>query len=52
MIKGANKYFLQNYKAGPGMENLPYKPFLREELEQFADIVKKNVGSVEIRGVD
>ena len=52
MIKGANKYFLQNYKAGPGMENLPYKPFLREELEQFADIVKNNVGSVEIRGVD
>ena len=52
MIKGAKKYFLQDYKAGPGMENLPYKPFLREELEHFADIVRDSVGSVEIRGVD
>lgn len=52
MIKGAKKYFLQDYKAGPGMENLPYKPFLREELEQFADIVRDRVGSVEIRGID
>ena len=52
MIKGAKKYFLQNYKAGPGMENLPFKPFLREELEHFKDIVSNSVGSVEIRGVD
>lgn len=52
MIKGAKKYFLQDYKAGPGMENLPYKPFKREELEHFADIVRDSVGSVEIRGVD
>ena len=52
MIKGAKKYFLQNYKAGPGMENLPFKPFLREELEVFADIVKINVENVELRGVD
>ena len=52
MIKGAKKYFLQDYKAGPGMENLPYKPFLREELEHFADIVRDRVGSVEIRGID
>ena len=52
MIKGAKKYYLQDYKAGPGMENLPYKPFLREELEHFADIVRDSVGSVEIRGID
>ncbi len=52
MIKGAKKYFLQDYKAGPGMENLPYKPFLREELEHFADIVRDSVGNVEIRGID
>lgn len=52
MIKGAKKYFLQDYKAGPGMENLPYKPFLREELERFADIVRDSVGSVSIRGID
>lgn len=52
MIKGSKKYFLQDYKAGPGMENLPYKPFLREELEHFADIVRDSVGNVEIRGID
>ena len=52
MIKGAKKYFLQDYKAGPGMENLPYKPFLREELEHFADIVRDSVENVEIRGID
>ena len=52
MIKGANKYFLQNYKAAPDMENLPFKSFTREELETFASIVRDSVGSVEIRGVD
>ena len=52
MIKGARKYILQNYKTGPGMENLPFKPFLREELERFADIVRDSVGRVDIRGVD
>ena len=52
MIKGAKKYFLQDYKAGPGMENLPFKPFLREELEHFADIVRDSVREVEIRGID
>lgn len=52
MIKGAKKYFLQNYKSGPGMENLPYKPFLREELERFTDIVRDAVDNVYLRGVD
>lgn len=52
MIKGAKKYFLQDYKAGPGMEPLPYKPFSREELEYFESIVRGSVGSVSIRGID
>ena len=52
MIKGAKKYFLQDYKAGPGMESLPYKPFTREELESFASIVSDSVINGEIRGVD
>ena len=52
MIKGAKKYFLQDYKAGPDMEDLPFKPFLRDELEKFANIVKDSVELVEIRGVD
>ncbi len=52
MIKGAKKYFLQDYKAGPDMEDLPFKPFLRDELEKFANIVKDSVELVEIRGID
>ena len=51
MIKGAKAYFLQDYKAAPGMESLPYKPFTREELESFSSIVKDAVVSVNIRGV-
>lgn len=52
MIKGAKNYFLQNYKAAPGMENLPFKPFTKDELNNFLSIVKSSVGNVEIRGVD
>ena len=52
MIRNAKKYFLQDYKAGPGMESLPYKPFTREELEYFASIVRSSVVNVEIRGID
>ena len=52
MINGAKKYFLQDYKAAPNMENLPFKPFLREELEYFKNIVKDSVEFVDIRGVD
>lgn len=52
MIKGAKNYFLQNYKSAPGMENLPFKPFTKDELNNFLSIVKSSVGNVEIRGVD
>lgn len=52
MIKGAKNYFLQNYKAAPDMKDLPFKPFTREELEHFKNIVKDSVQNSEIRGVD
>lgn len=52
MIKGAKNYFLQNYKAAPDMKELPFKPFSREELEKFLNIVKNSVENVSIRGVD
>lgn len=52
MISGAKNYFLQNYKAAPDMKDLPYKPFTREELEHFKDIVKDSVQNIDIRGVD
>lgn len=52
MIKGAKKYFLQNYRSHEGMENLPFESFTRNELMEFQNIVKDSVGHVEIRGVD
>ncbi|MBR4314396.1 MAG: anaerobic ribonucleoside-triphosphate reductase activating protein [Lachnospiraceae bacterium] len=52
MINGAKKYFLQNYKAAPDMKELPFKPFSREELVGFLNIVKDSVENVSIRGVD
>ena len=52
MIRGAKKYFLQNYKAAPDMKELPFKPFSREELESFLNIVKDSVENASIRGVD
>lgn len=52
MIRGAKNYFLQNYKAAPDMKDLPFKPFSREELECFKDIVKDSVQNIDIRGVD
>ena len=51
IIAYAKQYFLQDYKAAPDMESLPFKPFSKEELEKFASIVKETVKSVEIRGV-
>lgn len=51
MISGANKYFLQDYKAAPDMKDLPFKPFKREELEVFANIVRETVSNVNIRGI-
>lgn len=52
MISGAKRYFLQNYKAAPGMENLPFKSFTKDELNDFVDIVKTNINEINIRGVD
>lgn len=52
ILNGAEKYFLQNYKAAPDMKDLPYQSFTREELERFRDIVKDNIKTVSIRGVD
>ena len=51
MINGAKEYFLQDYKAAPDMENLPFKSFEKEELQVFADIVSPNVAIVQIRGI-
>lgn len=51
IIKGAKKYFLQDYKAAPDMQDLPFESFTKEELEKFKDIVKDSVEYVAIRGI-
>lgn len=51
IIKGAKKYFLQDYKAAPDMTDLPFESFAKEELEKYKDIVKDSIEYVDIRGV-
>lgn len=51
MIKGANKYFLQNYKKPPDRDIPEFSSFSKEELEGFLDIVKNAVNAVSIRGL-
>lgn len=51
MIKGAKKYFLQDYRSNEMIENLPFSAFEEKELNVFKDIVKDYVERVEIRGV-
>lgn len=51
-IKGAEVYFLQNYKESeqiiaPGMH-----PFQKEELEDYKTLLKPFVNKVELRGID
>ena len=52
MIKGAKKYFLQNYRANELISDLPYSSFEKEELDKFLEIIKKYVENAFIRGVD
>ena len=52
MIKGAKKYFLQNYRSNEQISNLPYKSFEKTELESFINILKKYIDNVYLRGID
>ena len=52
MIKGAKKYFLQNYRTNELISDLPYSSFEKEELDKFLEIIKKYVENAFIRGVD
>ena len=51
MIKGAKRYYLQDYRSNELIENLPYSAFEEKELIVFKDIVKDYVEKVDIRGV-
>ncbi len=51
-IAGAPHYFLQSYEDSDGVLSPGLSACSKEELEGFADIVRKRVPSVELRGVD
>ena len=52
MIKGCRAYFLQSYKENEKVLMPGYDAFTKEELEQFAKIVRPLVQRVELRGVE
>lgn len=52
MIKGAKKYYLQNYHHVDGMKDLPYTNFLKDEILKFKNIIGDNVNICELRGID
>ena len=58
-IEGSPAYYLQNYQENENClyrmiqtEDFSYETFSREELEQMAELVRKYVGKVALRGVD
>lgn len=50
-IKGAENYYIQNYKESEGVLHKDFEPFDRDELEKFADAVRPYVKNVYIRGI-
>ncbi|MDO5564034.1 MAG: anaerobic ribonucleoside-triphosphate reductase activating protein [Eubacteriales bacterium] len=52
LIKGANKYFLQNFRKIENVTPPNLSSFKKSELEEFKNIIKPYVKRVEIRGVE
>ena len=50
-LKGDEKYFLQNFTDSEFVLQKGLGSHSRETLRSFADIVRKNVPNVEIRGI-
>lgn len=51
-IKGAKRYFLQSYKESEQVLCPGFSAYSRMELEKFIEILKPNIPSVALRGVD
>ena len=51
-IKGAERYFLQSYKESEQVLCPGFSAYSRMELEKFIEILKPNIPSVALRGVD
>lgn len=51
-LKGAKAYYLQAYKDSEGVLKPGFGSYSREELEGFCKVLRENIQSVEIRGID
>ncbi|SCP99233.1 anaerobic ribonucleoside-triphosphate reductase activating protein [Anaerobium acetethylicum] len=51
-LKGCQAYYLQNYKDSESVISPGFHSCTREELENFRNILLKNMEKVELRGVD
>jgi len=52
MIQGGKAYFLQQFKDNENVMIPGYQSFSREEMEEFAKIVRSYVKQVKLRGMD
>lgn len=52
LIKGCRAYFLQNYKDSGNVMQSGFSGFTKEELEEYAEIVRPYVQQVQLRGID
>lgn len=50
-LQGANAYYIQNFKDSEGVPRHDLTGFTKEELEEFAEIARRYIDYVEIRGV-
>ena len=51
-LSGAKRYFLQNYRESDYVIDPRFSGYAREQLEQFCEILRGQIETVEIRGVD
>lgn len=52
LIQGCRAYFLQNYKDNEKVLMPGFESFSKEELEDFADILRPYIKRVELRGIE
>ncbi len=51
-LAGEEHYYIQQYTPSDDMIGEPFEQFTKEELESFANIVRKTVKTVALRGID
>lgn len=51
-LKGCRRYFLQNYRESGAVISPGFSSYSREQMEQFRELLLKDISQVEIRGMD